>query len=39
MRILAMDTSNQSMSVAIIENNQILVEKTTNVKRNATVFN
>ncbi|GEL66684.1 tRNA (adenosine(37)-N6)-threonylcarbamoyltransferase complex dimerization subunit type 1 TsaB [Marinilactibacillus psychrotolerans] len=37
MRILAMDTSNQSMSVAIIENNQILVEKTTNVKRNHSI--
>lgn len=37
MRILAMDTSNQSMSVAVIENNQILAEKTTNVKRNHSI--
>lgn len=37
MRILAIDTSNQSMSVAVVENDQILTEQTTNVKRNHSI--
>lgn len=34
MRILAIDTSNQPMSVALMDENGILAERTTNIKRN-----
>ncbi|WP_208559254.1 tRNA (adenosine(37)-N6)-threonylcarbamoyltransferase complex dimerization subunit type 1 TsaB [Marinilactibacillus kalidii] len=37
MRILAMDTSNQSMSVAVTENGVTLAEQLTNVKRNHSI--
>ncbi|WP_080145666.1 tRNA (adenosine(37)-N6)-threonylcarbamoyltransferase complex dimerization subunit type 1 TsaB [Marinilactibacillus piezotolerans] len=37
MRILAMDTSNQTMSTAVIEDQKILAERTINVKRNHSV--
>lgn len=34
MKILAIDTSNQAMSIAVLENEKILGELTTNIKRN-----
>ncbi|GAA0496712.1 tRNA (adenosine(37)-N6)-threonylcarbamoyltransferase complex dimerization subunit type 1 TsaB [Salinibacillus aidingensis] len=37
MKVLAMDTSNQVMSVAVLDNQQIVAEITTNVKRNHSV--
>lgn len=37
MNILAFDTSNQPLSVAIIANNEILTEQTINIKRNHSI--
>ncbi|MBB6454859.1 tRNA threonylcarbamoyladenosine biosynthesis protein TsaB [Salirhabdus euzebyi] len=37
MKVLAMDTSNQVMSVAILNDNQVIGEYTTNVKQNHSV--
>lgn len=37
MRILAMDTSNQTMTVAVVENGITVAEQTTNVKRNHSI--
>lgn len=37
MKIVGIDTSNQVMSVALVENSTLLVEKTVNIKRNHSV--
>ena len=34
MKVLAIDTSNQAMSIAVIEDSKIIGELTTNIKRN-----
>lgn len=34
MKILALDTSNVALSVAVLENDQLLAIQTTNIKRN-----
>lgn len=34
MKVLAMDTSNQAMSIAVLENKRVIGEWTTNIKRN-----
>ncbi|SFC55527.1 tRNA threonylcarbamoyladenosine biosynthesis protein TsaB [Alkalibacterium subtropicum] len=37
MRILAIDTSNQLMSVALIDDDRLIIERTVNVKRNHSI--
>src|SRR5690554_6176022 len=37
MKILAFDTSNQPMSVAVVEDNKVLAEITVNIKRNHSI--
>lgn len=37
MKILGIDTSNQTMTVALVENNSLIAEKTINIKRNHSI--